>query len=343
MQFHEGLGSLHDKTLRMSKLSTHYCTLFAIKPKLAEKTALISKADLVSEMVGEFPELQGIMGGYYSKLRGMPNEVSKAISEHYKPKGVSDELPKTKLGLLLSIIDKIDTLTGFFIINKHPTGSKDPFALRRTGLAIAQILIKQNLNASIDYIVIHSLNSYNNDSELVRTNLSEFLIDKIRFILKNENLSIDIINSVLDIKDICFLPIPIILERINLLESIRNTDDFKLFLINVKRLHNILKNVSLNKHFNCKVDQRIFDKIEEREIFDRNQILLNNFKKYHLDIENQSTIMNELFKLNNSINLFFENVIVNHKDEKIRLNRVSLLTDLYYKIIKFSQFSIISD
>ena len=148
--FYEGLGSLYEKTIRLSKVSKYFSSLFNVDESLAKEASLLSKFDLVSEMVGEFPELQGIMGSYFTKLDGKSKEVSNAIFEHYKPKGISDEMPTTNLGGMLSMIDNIDTLTGFFIINKKPSGSKDPFALRRAGYSIVQILMKLKLNISIN-------------------------------------------------------------------------------------------------------------------------------------------------------------------------------------------------
>ena len=126
------MGSLYDKTLRLSELSKDFFQAFNVEATLASQAALLSKADLVSEMVGEFPDLQGIMGGYYCDFAGNDSEVSQAIKEHYQPKGLSDQIPKTNLGGMLSLIDKVDTLTCFFKIGKKPTGSKDPFALRRS-------------------------------------------------------------------------------------------------------------------------------------------------------------------------------------------------------------------
>ena len=170
-------------------------------------------------MVGEFPELQGIMGGYYSQLKGHPKEVSDAIFEHYKPKGILDTLPQTKLGCLLSLIDKIDTLTGFFIINKQPTGSKDPFALRRTGFAIVQILITHDLSISVNDIFIEAFKSYDDYSEKIHNSLNDFIIDKIKFILNKQNQSGDIVESVMSLKDSPHILIPILVQRIKLLET----------------------------------------------------------------------------------------------------------------------------
>ena len=133
-----------------------------------------SKADLVSEMVIEFPELQGIMGGHYAKIKNKHQDVTKAIFEHYKPKGLSDDLPETKLGSLLSMVDKIDTLVGFFSVGKKPTGSKDPFALRRNGFSIVQILVNLKLNLSLNEVIEPSLKEYCCSSQSIKLSLAKF-------------------------------------------------------------------------------------------------------------------------------------------------------------------------
>ena len=236
--FYEGLGSLYEKTIRLSKVSKYFSSLFNVDESLAKEASLLSKFDLVSEMVGEFPELQGIMGSYFTKLDGKSKEVSIAIFEHYKPKGISDEMPTTNLGGMLSMIDNIDTLTGFFIINKKPSGSKDPFALRRAGFSIVQILMKLKLNISINDLFTEALNSYKNSSKIIKLDLVDFIIDKVKFILKKQNFRDDIIVSVLSIKESKNYLFPILYERLNCLNDIKDTNDFKTFLVNFKRLNN---------------------------------------------------------------------------------------------------------
>ena len=343
VQFHEGLGSLHDKTKRMSKTSPFFSKLFQVNQDFAEEAAILSKADLVSEMVGEFPELQGIMGGYYSKLRGHPKEVSDAIFEHYKPKGILDTIPKTKLGCLLSIIDKIDTLTGFFIINKQPTGSKDPFALRRSGFAIVQILITHNLSVSINDIFLEAFKSYNNYSEKTHNTLNDFIIDKIKFILNKQNQSGDIVESVISLKDSPNILIPILVQRINLLEKIRGDKKFKNFLIGFKRIHNILNNSDLTKHNKDEVDETLLEKKEEHKLLKIVKLLEDEINRFESNINHQQKIIDEFLNLEKIIDSFFDNVIVNHEDKNLKYNRLALLNKLSKNIKRFARFEIIAD
>ena len=341
--FYEGLGSLYEKTIRLSKVSKYFSSLFNVDESLAKEASLLSKFDLVSEMVGEFPELQGIMGSYYTKLNGKSKEVSNAIFEQYKPKGISDEMPTTNLGGMLSMIDNIDTLTGFFIINKKPSGSKDPFALRRAGFSIVQILMKFKLNISISDLFTESVNSYKNSSKIIKLDLVDFIIDKVRFILKNQNFRDDIITSVFSLKDAKNYLFPILYERVNHINDVKDTSDFKLFLVNFKRLNNIIKSKKLPDISDLKVNPDLFETSEEKEIYNKSDNLNFNLKKYLINLDYQKSILQEIINLQYAINSFFETVIVNHEEKIIKNNRIALLTKLSDSILEFSNFGLIED
>ena len=341
--FYEGLGSLYEKTIRLSKVSKYFSSLFNVDESLAKEASLLSKFDLVSEMVGEFPELQGIMGSYFTKLDGKSKEVSNAIFEHYKPKGISDEMPTTNLGGMLSMIDNIDTLTGFFIINKKPSGSKDPFALRRAGFSIVQILIKFKLNISISDLFTESVNSYKNSSQIIKLDLVDFIIDKVRFILKNQNFRDDIITSVFSLKDAKNYLFPILYERVKHINDVKDTSDFKLFLVNFKRLNNIIKSKKLPDISDVKVNPDLFETSEEKEIYNKSDNLNFNLKKYLINLDYQKSILQEIINLQYAINSFFETVIVNHEEKMIQDNRIALLTKLSDSILEFSNFGLIED
>ena len=341
--FYEGLGSLYEKTIRLSKVSKYFSSLFNVDESLAKEASLLSKFDLVSEMVGEFPELQGIMGSYFTKLDGKSKEVSNAIFEHYKPKGISDEMPTTNLGGMLSMIDNIDTLTGFFIINKKPSGSKDPFALRRAGFSIVQILMKFKLNISISDLFTESFNSYKNQSKIIKLDLVDFIIDKVRFILKNQNFRDDIITSVFSLKDAKNYLFPILYERVKHINDVKDTSDFKLFLVNFKRLNNIIKSKKLPDISDLKVNPDLFETSEEKEIYNKSDNLNFNLKKYLINLDYQKSILQEIINLQYAINSFFETVIVNHEEKIIKNNRIALLTKLSDSILEFSNFGLIED
>ena len=153
--FHEKLGTVADKALRVAKLARWLCEegIVAGDPDLAEQAARLCKADLVTEMVGEFPELQGLMGGYYAAKEGLPQEVSDAIRDHYKPVGQGDDVPTAPVTVAVSLADKLDTLSAFFLIGEKPTGSKDPFALRRCVLGIVALILRNGINTRIGILL----------------------------------------------------------------------------------------------------------------------------------------------------------------------------------------------
>ena len=341
--FYDGLGSIFDKTIRLAKISDFFASFFNLDPSLAKEAALLSKADLASEMVGEFPELQGIMGGYYSKINGTISDISIAISEHYKPKGLSDELPKSNLGAMLSVIDNIDTLTGFFVINKKPTGSKDPFALRRSGFSIVKILIKFKVNISISDLFTEPLKMFNNSSEIIQDELYAFIIDKLSYILKKEDFGDDIIKSIIDLPDLYKIPFQVLYKRIQSIKTIHKTEEFKFFLSNFKRLNNIIKTNELPEGSQIYVDQSLFEGSEEEGIFNISNHLRVEFAKNKYQLDKQETILNEITKASTLINMFFENIIVNHEDNIIKNNRLEVLKLLRNIIIQYTNFSVLED
>ena len=341
--FYDGLGSMYDKTLRMSKISKLFAKAFDINPQLASQAALLSKADLASEMVGEFPELQGVMGGYYSDLIGNHKEVSKAISEHYKPRGVLDSIPKTNIGGMLSLIDKIDTLTSFFVIGKKPTGSKDPFALRRAAFGIVQIMIGFNINMTMIELFVNSLNLHNNVEKLMRIELMDFIVERLRIVLKTEKIKTDIIESILTLSHIHNLPFQIIYKRIINLNNIQSSEKFGVFLINFKRLNNILKSNHMLKLSNFDINAHLFQVPIETKIFDAMNDLKHMINKSETDLNSQEIFLNKILELQTPINLFFETVIVNEKNILIKNNRLILLNGLREVIVNYADFEIIDD
>ncbi|WP_443643990.1 glycine--tRNA ligase subunit beta [Candidatus Levibacter sp. Uisw_134_01] len=341
--FYDGLGSIFDKTIRLAKISDFFAPFFNLDPSLAKEAALLSKADLASEMVGEFPELQGIMGGYYSKINGAIPDVSIAISEHYKPKGLSDELPKSNLGAMLSVIDNIDTLTGFFVINKKPTGSKDPFALRRSGFSIVKILIKFKVNISISDLFTEPLKIFDNSSEIIQDELYVFIIDKLSYVLKKEGFGDDIIKSIIDLPDLYKIPFQVLYKRIQSIKTIHKTQEFKFFLSNFKRLNNIIKTNELPEGSQIFLDQGLFEGSEEEDIFKISNHIRFEFAKNKYQLDKQEAILYEITKASTLINMFFENIIVNHKDNIIKNNRLELLIGLRNIIIQYTNFNVLGD
>jgi len=222
--FHEKLGTVADKVERVAKLARWLCEEGIVKadPDLAEQAARLCKADLVTEMVGEFPELQGLMGGYYAEKEGLPQEVSDAIRDHYKPVGQGDDVPTAPVTVAVSLADKLDTLRSFFSIDEKPTGSKDPFALRRAALSVIRLLMENNLRMSAG-----------------EADLLDFFADRLKVQQREAGVRHDLIDAVFALggeDDLVRL-----LARVKALQSFMESEDGANLLAGYKRAANILK------------------------------------------------------------------------------------------------------
>ena len=252
-------------------------------------------------------------------------------------------MPETNIGSLLSIVDKIDTLVGFFIIGKKPTGSKDPFALRRNGFSIAQILINWKPNMSLNEIFAPSLEVYLCSSKTIKFSLVEFMIDKLKFILSNQNKRIDVIDSVLNTKVVNDLPIKTISNRIDIIIKFTKNNAFKTFLANFKRINNILKNEKFSNDDQLLVKIKFFETVEEENIYNFVNFFSKEINEKGGCDKSQNILIKSLIKINDTISLFFDNVIVNHDNYNIKKNRLNLLKNLHNLILKFSNFELIEN
>ncbi|OBX20199.1 glycine--tRNA ligase subunit beta [Erythrobacter sp. QSSC1-22B] len=249
--FHEKLGSVAEKVERVAKLARWLVEEGIVKdadPDMAEQAARLAKADLVTEMVGEFPELQGLLGGYYARAEGLPDAVADAIRDHYKPVGQGDDVPTAPVTVAVSLADKLDTLAGFFTIDERPTGSKDPFALRRAALGVIGLVRSNELRASM-YDLFYAALPEREGREIGRVAaadyLNDFFVDRLKVQQRDEGTRHDLIDAVAfmggddDIggeRDIVRL-----LARVKALQSFMETDDGTNLLAGYKRASNILK------------------------------------------------------------------------------------------------------
>ncbi|MFC3099489.1 glycine--tRNA ligase subunit beta [Altererythrobacter lauratis] len=237
--FHEKLGTVADKVARVAKLARWLCEQGIVKgdPALAEQAARLCKADLVTEMVGEFPELQGLMGGYYAAKEGLPAEVADAIRDHYKPVGQGDDVPTAPVTVAVSLADKLDTLVGFFQIDETPTGSKDPFALRRAALGILRIILDNGLRISIFDLITaaaHPTGSVNAGRDI-----ATFLIERLKVQQREAGVRHDLIDAVFALGGEDALVR--LLSRVHALQAFITTEDGANLLAGYKRAANILK------------------------------------------------------------------------------------------------------
>jgi len=203
VNYFKGLGSYFDKIQRIRKLGGVISDELLISKEKVEIASSICKVDLISDLVGEFPELQGIMGGYFAEAQGFDKDISLAVREHYLPVGLDSYTPKKPFSIALALSDKLDTLVGFFGIDQRPTSSKDPYALRRVALGIIRLLIENNKNFKIKDLINYSIKLYQDQSfkftnKLVEKEVADFLLERLKYYMKEKNIRADIIDASLN-------------------------------------------------------------------------------------------------------------------------------------------------
>lgn len=324
--FHVKLGNLREKVDRI----TNICNYIAPNNKDLIMAAKLCKSDLVSEMVGEFPDLQGIMGYYYAKHDGLDEEVATAIKDHYKPQGLSDNVPNGNAALLATA-DKIDSLVGLMIAGEAPTGSGDPYALRRQALGIIRIIIENKLELNLNDLINFSINLYKDSSDKNKDLIISFLKERIKFYFKN-NYDISLINAVLDLSAEDLVSVSL---KLNTLQKFLAEDAGKQLLNAYKRASNIIGDQKITGL----VDGNLFTTQSEKELFAVMQKILPQIIDSITD-KDYERVLNLLSSLLAPITSFFGNVLVNDPDPKIVQNRLSLLQntcELFHKIAKFNR------
>ncbi|MDG2490961.1 MAG: glycine--tRNA ligase subunit beta [Alphaproteobacteria bacterium] len=328
--FYEGLGSIHDKAIRMKKLAS------AIAPqmpsanlKAASRAARLAKADLVTGMVGEFPELQGIMGGYYAAASGEDKAVCDAITAHYRPQGPADDLPATPEAMVVALADKIDTLVGFFGIDAKPTGSKDPFALRRAALGVIRIIVDGQLAIPLGKILQVAASGYGFVE--VDADLLPFIRDRLRGYLRDQKMRHDVVAAALaddDGDDICLMA-----ARASALAGFLAAADGAGLMASWRRVSSILaaEEKKAKTAFAATSDPALFTEAE-KALFDPLSTMAVNQDNIELQLA-------ALGALRSPIDLFFEKIVVNDDDPAIRLNRLGLLAMIREKMLAVADFT----
>ncbi|CAL4319174.1 Glycine--tRNA ligase beta subunit [Buchnera aphidicola (Chaitophorus sp. 3695)] len=319
--FHEHLGNLEDKTNRLKKIILLLQKKILFNIKNAQRAAFLSKCDIISYMVLEFPDLQGIIGSYYAKYNKEKKEVYKALQEYYLPKYKNDKLPTSNIGIALSITDKLDTLIGMFIIGKVPKGDKDPFALRRISISIIKIIIcykiSFNLNKLVKKIILIYKIKTNIKKIIYKINL--FIINRFYYFYKNEKNIKNIIKSIINLKKINILQIN--KKIIMIIKFLKSKYAKKILNIN-KRITNILKNKNFSDSF--KINPKLFKYDLEKKLFEKIQHInikinvLNQKEKYKKSIK-------EIINIHDLLEKFFNEIQINHKIKKIQKNRLNIL------------------
>ncbi len=318
--FHDRLGSLHDKMERVRRVAVHLAERFSADREKAERAALLSKSDLLTGVVYEFPELQGLMGKYYALHDGEDPEVAEAIREQYLPAHAEDDLPQTPTGALLSLADRVDNIISFFSIGMTPTGSEDPFGLRRDAVAIIRILADKEYDLGIAGLFDISLPEVLGDGydKALRVEILDFFRNRLEPLLLSKGIAHDIYRAV-ESRTV-FLPLSRLMKIVDALVAFKASPGYNRTITGLKRVYNILR----GKSPQGEPDPGLFSMQEERAFHDAVVGISGRFVSA-VDSDEYNTAFSLLSELTDPIDRFFEGVLVMDEDERIRENRLRLL------------------
>ena len=325
--YHAKLGTMAERVERITALARELAPIVGADPALTEKAARLAKADLASGMVGEFPELQGIMGGYYAREAGLEPEVVEAVRDHYRPQGPSDAVPTAPVAAAVALADKLDSLTGFFGIDERPTGSRDPFALRRAALGVIRIVLENRIRLQ--------LRQWANVPGLL-----DFFADRLKVLLREEGQRHDLVDAVFALGDDDLVRI---VARVQALDSFLKTEDGANLLAGYKRAANILR-AEAKKHpaeadsYAGEVDAALLAEPEERALHQALQAVAPKVAT-ELQAEHFEAAMAALASLRAPVDDFFDRVLVNAEDAAVRLNRLRLLSQVQAAMGQVADFS----
>lgn len=327
--FQEKLGSYLDKTERIKKI----CGALDNSSELA-RAALLCKADLTAEMVRELPELQGIMGGLYAREEGYSDDAWKAIYEHYRPVTLEDTVPESRNGKLLSIADRLDTLVGCFSVDILPSGSSDPFGLRRQAQGLVMVLKSLRLDISVDRLISIALDNFQGctkDTAESTRQLKDFINQRVQFLLQRDGISLDVVRAILaagtcSVHDVW--------DRAVALHQIRTEPDFEALAAAFKRSRNILA----EENTSTQVQEDLFEEEAEKELY---------YKYSEIDpvicelVGRQEYLeaLKTIASIRNSVDRFFDEVMVMVEDQEIRNNRLNLLRTITEKVLSIADIS----
>jgi glycyl-tRNA synthetase beta chain len=327
--FHEKLGTQGERIKRIGRLAAEIAPLVGADVEKTKRAAHLAKADLLTEVVGEFPELQGLMGKYYALAQGEDASVAAASEEHYKPQGPADRVPTDPVSVAVALADKIDTLVGFWAIDEKPTGSKDPYALRRAALGVIRLIVENTLRLPIlkaAESAIFGL-SARGDTAKLPSDLLTFFADRLKVQLRDQGARHDLVDAVFSLggQDDLLL----VVRRVEALGKFLDTDDGKNLLAGTKRANNILG-------IEEKKDKRSFDGAPDAALYalDEERALAKAIDQVKSEAgaavakEDFAAAMSAMAKLRPAVDAFFDKVKVNDDDPKVRENRLRLLNEI---------------
>jgi glycyl-tRNA synthetase beta chain len=337
--FYEKLGTVYDKTQRLRQLAGMLSDDLNINKEKVQVAASISKSDLCSDLVGEYPELQGVMGKYFALAQGFEEDVANSVSDHYLPTGLTSVLPKKPFSYSISIVDKIDTLVGFFVIDEKPTSSKDPFALRRAAIGLLRIIIENKLSFKLRDLISYSIRLYQEQgveikNEKTEQQVLEFIKERMRNVLKLKNIKTDIIEaSISSHAGDNFLAL---YSKTILMNKYKNKGIGLNAVSSYKRASNILDKA--RKGIAGRPDAVLFRKDEEKILHEK----INEIRKAFTvkdDNKDYESLLIKLSDTKEATDNFFDNVVVNDENQDIKNNRLELLKMFCNTFDNFIDFS----
>ncbi|MDH5216256.1 MAG: glycine--tRNA ligase subunit beta [Gammaproteobacteria bacterium] len=331
--FQNKLGSLGDKTRRVQKLAEELAKVLQTNVGDASTAAELAKCDLMSGMVGEFPELQGIMGQYYALHDRHNPEVALAINEQYMPRFSGDELPSSTIGQILAIADKLDTTVGIFGIGQAPTGDKDPFALRRAILGVLRIIVEKQLPLNVKEIIQTTINNYDKgglDKDTAGL-VYQFMLDRSKGYFSERGIEFDVFDAVAAIRPDSLADMS---NRIDAITAFKKVPEAESLAAANKRINNILKKASA-EDIAASVDETTFTESAEKALFaELNQAINDTAESVRK--KDYAGTLSRLAKLRGSVDTFFDTVMVMSENKRERANRLALLHQLSQQFLNIA-------
>ena len=337
--FQKELGSIYDKSSRVSALSAHIAGLLGSDSDLASRAGLLSRCDLVTESVFEFPELQGIVGRYQAKRDGETDELAQAMDEMYMPRFSGDQLPSTKTGIAVALADRFDSLTGIFGIGLKPSGTKDPFALRRATLGIIRILREHLLTLDVSALVDKSIALHGDQltSTTTASDVLDYIDERRKGVFVDAGFSVNLVKAVAAVEP---LDIPDFENRLVAVKFFSDQAEASTLAAANKRISNILRKT--DDRLPDSVDPHLFESAEEATLYTAIQTKQQSVKDFIKNADYQS-VLTDLTSLAAPVDSFFDNVMVMCDDNAVRLNRLALLHQLSSLFLQVADISVLQD
>ena len=323
--FQQKIGTLGDKSRRISTISTTLAEALSIDPEPASRAALLAKADLMTQMVGEFPELQGIMGQHYAGTSGESPEVAQAIGEQYAPAFAGDDIPTSPAGRIVSIADRADTLVGIFAAGMRPSGNKDPFALRRAALGLVRILLEADLDVPLNRVLALAANGLADQLTIdpaLLAEVREFVVERLRHYFREQGYGAELISAALASD---WDTLPDLAQRLRSLDAFMGEAAAASLAAANKRIGNILK--KSEKTISTTIDTNIFEINEEKQLFDAVSQLDKEVGPL-MERRDYAASLLALSRLREPVDAYFDAVMVMAEDPALRANRLALLARL---------------